>query len=464
MQAPKIRENLPAILILGGTILLAFLGGRYVAYNAFSFTDIIFVIIFFFALSVALSGARGFKVGVIGGILALILGYRTVQVQAYINLHPAELIIWGLAALMLAQYITRKVFEVSWWLPKWVIFMVPFWIWAWIMTFIHGNFIGDAIREFRNFIIIIPMFGIFSTILKDRSYWRTILTTFYITGSLISFLGVFSFIFPGISSRIPGFSSLPATFMMPDGFNRATYGFWGSPAAVFILILSLPMMFILLKWWRKPYQIYLIYFGAILHLFGVYIGGYRSVWLFMGIQIVVWVIARKGVLIGLYLLLPLVLLVRFVPQSAQERMATLYAVLEGHVVDSSAEVRLTRLNFAIESILWQPLGGGWGYAGWVHNDILQIAANVGVPAALIFIYGWVSAFVKLIKGFLKTRGDKELNTIYFVFLLSMSSVMLLFVSQGVLVLPQFSLPVWYVWVLAEIFIQQKKISVMTSIS
>jgi hypothetical protein len=458
MEASKLREKLPILLIVAGTVLLVVLGGSYTAINGFTYVEVIYLLTLFFALAVAFSGVRGFRVGVIGAIAALGIGYRTLEVHPYVRLHPAEMAVWGLAILMLVEKITRSAFDITWWLPKWVVFMAPFWGWAWAMAFMNQNFIGDVLREFRNFVILLPMFIILATVLNDRSYWRTLITSFFTMGSVTAFMGVFEFLFPSFSKSIPGFTSLPPSFMTPEGFERASFGFWGSPAAVFILVLSLPLMFILLKWWRKPYQKYLIYFGVFLHLVGVYIGGYRSVWFFMGLEIVLWLIIRRGVLVGLYLLLPLILLVRFVPESAQERLTSLYAVFEGHVVDSSAQVRLDRINFALDAIRKHPLGGGWAFSGWVHNDLLQVAANLGLPAVGILLFGWISAIVRLIKGFFNTRGDEEQNVIHFAFFMSMAGVMLLFVSQGVLVLPQFALPVWYVWVMTEIFLQQKSIT------
>jgi hypothetical protein len=463
MQVSQLKEKWPVILIVLGTILLVALGGRYTAFNGFSYVEIIYLLVIFVTLAVAFSGVRGFRIGLIGAIAAMGIGYRTLEVHPYIRLHPAEVAIWGLAILMLIQKITRSAFEITWWLPKWVVFMAPFWGWAWAMAFMNGNFIGDVLREFRNFIVLIPLFIILSTLLQDRTYWRTILTSFFVMGSMTALLGAVEFIFPGIASAIPGFSSLPPSFLTPEGFQRASFGFWGSPAAVFILVLSLPLMFILLKWWRKPYQMYLIYFGAFLHLIGVYIGGYRSVWFFMGLQLVIWLIIRRGVLVGLYLLIPLILVVQFAPESAQERMASLYVVFEGNVVDSSAKVRLDRINFALGAIRTHPLGGGWAYAGWVHNDLLQVAANLGLPAMIILLYGWIAVVIKLVKGFFASRGDAEQNAIYFAFTMSMAGVMLLFLSQGVLVLPQFALPVWYIWVMAEIFLHQRSITLTAPI-
>jgi hypothetical protein len=458
MQISKLKEKLPVLIIIAGTLLIVVFGARYTALNGFSYSDAIYLVVFFLALAVAFSGIKGFRVGMVGAIFAMGIGYRTLQVHQYIQLHPAEVAIWGLAVLLIVQKITNNSFEITWWLPKWVVLMAPFWGWAWAMAMVNGNFLGDVIREFRNFIVLVPLYIILSTILHDRTYWRTILTSYFAMASLTAFLGVFEFFFPGVTGSIPGFTSMPPSFLTPEGFERASFGFWGSPAAVFILILSLPLMFVLLKWWRKPFHRVLIFVGAGLHLLGVYIGGYRSVWLFMGLQIVVWLIVRKGLLVGLYLLLPLLLLFRLIPETAQERMATLYAVFEGEVVDSSAQVRLARASLALDAVTKQPLGGGWAYAGWVHNDLLQVAANQGVPALLVMLYGFLLSFVKVIKGYFDSIGDMEQNSLYFSFFLSMCAALLLFASQGVLVLPQFSLPVWYIWALVDIFLKQANIS------
>ena len=42
-----------------------------------------------------------------------------------------------------------------------------------------------------------------------------------------------------------------------------------------------------------------------------------------------------------------------------------------------------RAKVAINSIKNKPMGSGWGSQGWVHSDILQIGASLGIMTAII---------------------------------------------------------------------------------
>ena len=74
------------------------------------------------------------------------------------------------------------------------------------------------------------------------------------------------------------------------------------------------------------------------------------------------------------------------------------AALRGQPIDHSAQERKDRAFDAIDQAIAKPFGGGWSSAGWVHSDFLQVAANLGVVPALIFLAGYLFTLQKLFRN------------------------------------------------------------------
>src|SRR5262249_31693775 len=151
------------------------------------------------------------------------------------------------------------------------------------------------------------------------------------------------------------------------------------------------------RWWPMSWQRVLTILALALHVFALYIGGFRSMWMTFAIELVVFcILRRKPILAAACLLVPL-LGSWLLPAQAPERAFSLVSLLEGHpeVTDTSGIKRWGRLADAITATLNQPLGNGWGAAGWVHNDFIQVAANLGVLAGLLFALAFVITFLRL---------------------------------------------------------------------
>ena len=141
---------------------------------------------------------------------------------------------------------------------------------------------------------------------------------------------------------------------------------------------------------------------------------------------------------------------------SEERVASTFAVLQGAPIDHSALVRKERALEALDAAFSAPLGRGWASAGWVHSDFLQIAVNLGVIAALIFIGGYLFTFWRL-AVIVKTSAQfprDETAELGFSLFLSFIVVGGLLATQGVEVLPQLILPVWFIWALVEVWLRQ----------
>src|SRR5262249_41270272 len=82
------------------------------------------------------------------------------------------------------------------------------------------------------------------------------------------------------------------------------------------------------------------------------------------------------------------------------------------------------------------------------------AANLGVIAGLIFLGGYLSTLLRLSGRLMPYLRSPELGDLGLSLLLSFIGAGGLLAAQGVEVLPQLALPVWFVWALVDVWLRQ----------
>jgi hypothetical protein len=90
----------------------------------------------------------------------------------------------------------------------------------------------------------------------------------------------------------------------------------------------------------------------------------------------------------------------------------------------------------------------------VHSDFIQVGANLGLLAGLIFFGGYLYTLARLLRRVLsepRTDGQGDFGVSLLLAYISAGGIL---ATQGVEVLPQLVLPVWFVWVLVEVWLQQ----------
>src|SRR5262249_22705589 len=150
-----------------------------------------------------------------------------------------------------------------------------------------------------------------------------------------------------------------------EGFERATFSFWGHQAATFVCVLALPIAVPVWQWWPTPRLRALTVFAGTLQVWGIYIGGFRGVWLLVGLQaLLLLVFIRRYTLAGVAIVVCLTGY-GFLPTATHERIRSLILVLRGRPADSSGMQHLSRPRDALETAIEHPEGIGWSGAGWV---------------------------------------------------------------------------------------------------
>jgi hypothetical protein len=445
------RLNKGLFSVMAVTVIVVF---GAVLYQGLSYRDFLIGLGALMVAVIVFGGERGIRFGLVLWVLTLALGYRTIEWTPNLRIHPSEILIWLLFVCVFAQRQLRSATRFS--LPWWLLFLIPFWALAW-WPLIAGDAPWDKmLNEFRDFLLFIPVMIVVSVVLERQDYWRYLVLVFFVATSWIALMGVVEYWFPAIEKLFPAFIHAAKPEATADGFMRAQFSFWGGSQATFLCVLALPGALFLATWWRGWLARAAILAAAVFQIMAIYIGGYRSIWLVLLIQVIAVCLLRvkkHGVAVAVLVLVVAAGGYQFIPNT-NERLTTGLAALQGAPVDHSAQDRKYRALEAWNETVEAPFGGGWSSAGWVHSDFLQVAANLGIIAGLIFLGGYLYTLLRVVRQmptWLKTTSQGELGLYV---LLSFLGVGFLLAMQGVQVLPQMVLPVWLVWSMVEIWLRQ----------
>jgi len=217
------------------------------------------------------------------------------------------------------------------------------------------------------------------------------------------------------------------------------------------------MGIVAVRWWPATWQRAAIIGSSIAQIIAIYIAGYRSIWLVMVVEILLACLLslkRQRVTIAAACLVVIIGGYQFVPQAGHQRAFSGIEALRGRATDSSARDRINRAEGALNQMLVAPLGNGWSAAGWVHSDFIQVGANLGLLAGLIFFGGYLYTLARLFRRVLsepRADGQGDFGVSLLLAYISAGGIL---ATQGVEVLPQLVLPVWFVWVLVEVWLRQ----------
>jgi len=438
-------------LLLLGILAVEF----YVDRRGFSYKELIVVLGALIMAVIVFGGERGIRFGLVLWVLTLGLGYRTVEWTPNLRIHPSEILIWVLFVCIFFQRKMLADSRLS--LPWWLWLSLPFWVLAW-WPLILGDALWDKMmNECRDFLLLIPLMIVTSVVLRRQRYWSYLLVAFYVTGSWIALMGVAEYWFPDLMKMFPAFISTPKAELTVEGFARAQFSFWGGAPATFVCALALPAALFMTSIWRRWLPRTFILVAASLQILAIYIGGYRSLWLVVLIQVLIACTLRlkkHGLVVALLFLVVAVGGNQFIPKT-DERVVSGIAAVSGAPIDHSAQQRWDRASWAVNDVKESPFGKGWSAAGWVHSDFLQVAANLGIIAGLIFLGGYVYTLVRLVRRTVSSFRSTVEGDLALSLLLSFVGAGGLLAMQGVEVLPQMILPVWFVWSLVDIWLRQK---------
>jgi len=390
-------------------------------------------------------------IGFTAWIWLFVLGYRSIYLTSYWRVHPLSIfLIFLFIILLLSARYKREALPK---LPKSIWIFSIFWIWGLIVGAFRGILWDRMIADALNFFMIIPLFSIIFYLSEESGFWKKVSLSFLGAGVVISLLGTLEYYFPQFRTLIPGFiAAEEGGALNIYGFNRASFSFFGSVTAILISALALPMINLvsLVKNRLTGMVIFLISTGIISA--GIYISGTRVAWLLFIITSLLLAYFNFGMIGGVFGLATWGVLGAFFPQAVVDIFLSIFQPFSGEsIIDSSLAKRVARQQDAFALALDNPLGVGWSGSGWVHGDFTQVAANLGLLAGVFFLGWYLFTLYKAFKLLRRKLDNKVLQTLFISFLLC--GVIL--ATEGVQVLTQLVMPVWFIWGLLEAYLRSK---------
>ncbi len=426
----------------------------------FTYKEIIVAAMILAGLPAVLLGTKGLRWGFMVWVLTFALGYRTFAVAPTLSIHPAELTLFGLSMWLLILYLSgrNKNIQVSFWFPPLLWVFVLAWFWGWSSVISGDVKWGPMLSEGKGFLPVIPLFIVAGTVLADRSAWRPVLLASYVVGAWVGAMGLLEYVYPEVKTLLPNFMSNPTVYKSGEGFQHAAFSFWGSPDAVYLCVLALPISILAWRWWNVSWKrAFIILISSVL-LGAVYVSGHRNAWIMITLQFGLFALLRKKYLVAAVILLLFISTYQLLPNTARLRIYSSAELIAGRPLDydSSGQKRWDRVLTSVNHILEEPLGRGWAAAGWVHNDFLQVAENLGVVVGLLFLGAYLFQLQRLWYWVSILHQSEEQRTLGTVLLLCFTSAGIILATEATLQLPQLLLPISFVGVIAGIWLRQTR--------
>lgn len=409
-------------------------------------------------LIVLAAGENNLAVGLAIWVLLFAVGYRTVQVSTYFRLHPLILLLYLLGAFYLTRRRTPEAESVA---PnpylQFALFIgLFFWVNGWLQGLLRGRRWDLMITEALNFLAIVPIFALVQHVANKPFGLRRLLQLFYGVGVFIAATGIFEYTFTDFARTALARVSRTDNIVFIEGitgFERAGFIFWGSPAAAFICMLALPMTLPNLAWAKGLAKVFVV-IGASCLLVGIYISGYRSLWMLTGVLVVIALLSRRSLIITVIGAALIAFVISIMPEAGQERFAQALEVVQGFSYDNSIRTREEWFNFALTTGITYPTGVGWGGTGWSHSDLAQVVGNLGLAAGIAFVAWYLLTLFRIWRAQQRHLTDP----LILASLCSFIGVGGLLLFQGVQVLPQLSMPCWFIWAVAYTYARRLRTS------
>ena len=404
------------------------------------------MIFILFALSKILFSRDGLDTSIIWITYGIVLGYRTFEPIQGLKIHPIEILVY---ATVLRILVTNIYPLISF--PKIIVFLGYMFISFFIID-ILTRYNPIVLLEFKNAFLLIAIFFLIRYIEINENIFTLFSFTYLKSVTLISFLGLLEYNFPEVISSIFGFQN-NYSFDTEQSilFDRLAFLYWGSHLAANLIPPAFPIL-IFLKWKKhaslKSNIILTLIF--LLNLFAVYLSGNRISWLILTIFLILTLFYFKNRLMPYLKSYSIIIISLFIiyiySQPVEGRYISTYKALVGNIdkkYDSSSQVRMQRALTAIKSISKNPIGTGWGSQGWVHSDVLQLGASLGIISGILFICGPLFLTGKCIQYYIYSQ--LHYKPPFFLCILLLIYIITCFTFNGNILKVQTGAPLFLIW-------------------
>ena len=381
-------------------------------------------------------------------IFAFILGYRTFEPILGLKLHPIEIFVYA-SIIRIIVSSSPKYLKMPLSISLLGIFFVTFFILDCL-----SRYNQYVLLEFKNSILLFMIFFIIQHIQIKKVDIIRLLKIYLFSASTISILGIIEFLFPSFISSLFGYQIEFQHIENNIIFNRLAFLFWGSHLAANLIPPAFPIL-LLLKAEKDPIvkNNYVLTLLVIINLFAIYLSGNRLSWLVLTILLIATIFQYRDSLLpymkSYAILVTLTFVVYVYSQPVEGRYVSTFKALTGQIdarYDSSGNVRLTRAKTAMKSIASHPLGTGWGSQGWVHSDILQISATIGIIPGVIIFFAPLFLLLRSYRYYSKSIPEEK--TVFFVLCGLLIYIIISLSLNGNIFLVQSGVPLFLFWALA----------------
>jgi len=384
-------------------------------------------------------------------VLAFVFGYRTIEPVNGFKLHPIEIITYA-ACFRILLFNRIRIYK----MPLTISLMSTLFVLYFILD-VLSRFNPMVLLEFKNSILMVGIFFTALHIKFDLKYVRVLLRFYLFPISLISLLGISEFLFPASIRSIFGYENSQNLINNDLLFNRVAFLFWGSHLAANLIPPVFPILLFLRSENDKLVQNNIILtFLIIINLFAIYLSGNRISWLIITIYLLLILFLFRSQILPYMKTYAAVVVIGFViyvySQPVEGRYVSTFLALTGnidHRYDSSGAARMYRVNVAINSIKNNPMGTGWGSQGWVHSDILQIGASLGIITAFIFFISPILLLLNIYKVF--KNAPPSLHSGLFLCIALLIYIILSFSLNGNILKVQTGAPLYISWAISYTF-------------
>ncbi|CAG0977124.1 hypothetical protein ANRL3_01884 [Anaerolineae bacterium] len=450
----SLDNRLPSIFIVLTAIAISVLLGLGSAQNLIDWRYILYIaiaivvgVVFLFPRDQVL------RMGFYVWIASFALGFRTFHVTSELSIYPCEAIIWILFVALLARTMMRH--------ERLRTPPLPFAAWGFLVVALLSLFVALSngrswaliLDTFKPTLALYPIIIVTYNLIEDKQTWLVTAVVTLFASAYVVGMGIAEYTIPGFQYPLGDFvrdSSYVQTTV--EGFARATFMFWGSPIAILFPVFSFPWLLVALTQDRHLIRRILVtgLIGAF--LFGLYISGYRSIWFaFAGMLLVFAYFGGRKSMVWIVLLCALVLVM--LPSGFYDRASNLLNL--NFTATGNDANRVMRMQQAWNLALANPvIGVGWGGSGWVHNDFLQLAADLGFPGLFLFML-WIGNVLWRLVSDVSRFQTAWSQLCRIVLLTSLVGVALVMAVDALLVLPVLIFPVWLNFALAIKLLEQK---------
>jgi len=433
---PQSGWAIPVLLVLwGGVVLFIISAGRRLSFQT---ADTLST-----PLEQPVVDNRIIQIGFYLFLASFAIGWRQLWLTPRLAVHPSEAMIWTLFVLRLTQ---KKPLSES--LSGTLKAFLALGLLGVFVAFIYQTAWDIILAEFRLFLVIIPVIHVTRAVVCNATQWRVSFLIIAIVTFYISLLGLIEYFAPEMVAPFSSFFADTNVIYSQPGFARADFTFWGgSIVNVFLAMMLVPIFGTATVERDSRWKLFLM-ITTVLCAVAVYVAGGRGSWLGAvgAVAIYVFLSPKLGWLkLVMFLVFFYYAVLYFVPSTAIDNI---YAVsgAEGYY-DSSALVRASRIRAGINLIKQNPyLGRGWGGSGWVHSDLIQIGANLGLLALFFFLYWYLSHIWRLY------RLNSSIVWVWVykrALIAGLAAALLSLSTQAIIVLPPLIIPLWFLVAVAE---------------